>query len=48
MNDVQFEFIMAINEYKRINKRPFPSWTEVLDIITALGYRKVAQEQDIR
>lgn len=48
MNDVQFEFIMAINEYKRVNKRPFPSWTEVLDIITALGYRKVAQEQDIR
>ena len=48
MTEEQFEFIMAINEYKRVNKRPFPSWTEVLDIVTALGYRKVAEEQDIR
>ena len=48
MTDEQFEFIMAINEYKRVNKRPFPSWTEVLDIIKALGYRKVAEPQDIR
>ena len=48
MTEEQFEFIMAINEYKRVNRRPFPSWTEVLDIITALGYRKVAQQQDIR
>ena len=48
MTDEQFEFIMAINEYKKVNKRPFPSWTEVLDIITALGYRKVAEPQDIR
>jgi len=48
MTDEQFEFIMAINEYKSLNKRPFPTWTEVLDVITALGYRKVAQPQDIR
>ena len=48
MTAEQFEFIMAINEYKRVNKRPFPTWTEVLDVITALGYRKVAEPQDIR
>ena len=48
MTDEQFEFIMAINEYKRINKRPFPSWTEVLDVMAALGYRKVAEREDIR
>ena len=48
MTEEQFEFIMAINEYKRVNKRPFPTWTEVLDVITALGYRKVAEPQDIR
>ena len=47
MTDEQFDFIMAINEYKRANKRPFPSWTEVLDIMRALGYRKVADPQDI-
>jgi len=48
MTDEQFEFIMAVNEYKRVNKRPFPSWTEVLDLIQALGYRKVAEPGDIR
>ena len=47
MTDEQFEFIMAINEYKKVNTRPFPSWTEVLDIIKALGYRKVADPSDI-
>jgi len=35
------EFIMAIDEYKRINDRPFPSWSEVFEIIHYLGYRKV-------
>ena len=44
----QFEFIMAINEYKEANERPFPTWTEVLDVIRAVGYRKVAEPQDIR
>ena len=48
MTEEQFEFLMAINEYKRVNKRPFPTWTEVLDVIQALGYRKVAGPQDIR
>jgi len=48
MTNSQFEFIMAIEEYKRVNKRPFPSWTEILDILTALGYRKVAEREDIR
>ena len=48
MTDEQFEFIMAVNEYKRLNSRPFPSWTEVLDLIKALGYRQVAEPSDIR
>jgi len=48
MTDEQFEFVMAVNEYRRVNKRPFPTWTEVLDIIKALGYRKVAEPSDIR
>ena len=48
MTEAQFEFIMAINEYKKVNNRPFPSWTEIMDIIKALGYRKVAEPEDIR
>lgn len=38
------EFIMALDEYKRINDRPFPSWSEVFEIIQYLGYRKVAPQ----
>ncbi len=43
MSDEQFEFLMAINEYKKANARPFPTWTEVLEVIKALGYRKTAE-----
>jgi hypothetical protein len=42
MSDEQFEFVMAIDTYKRLNKRPFPTWTEVLEVVKQLGYRKVA------
>jgi hypothetical protein len=48
MTDEQFEFLMALDEYKAVNKRPFPTWTEVLDVIKALGYRKVAERRNIR
>lgn len=48
MTKEQFGFLMAINEYKRVNRRPFPTWSEVLDVMKALGYRKVAEPQDIR
>ena len=47
MSDEQFEFLMAIDEYKRTNARPFPTWTEVLEVIKALGYRKVAEPQPL-
>ena len=43
MSDEQFEYIKAIEEYKRVNKRPFPSYTEILEILKALGYRKTAE-----
>ena len=45
MSQEQIEFLMAIEEYKRLNTRPFPTWTEVLDVIKALGYSKVAEPQ---
>ena len=47
MNDEQFEFLMAMDQYKRANQRPFPTWTEVLEVIRALGYRKVADPQSL-
>jgi len=47
MSDEQFEFLMAIDEYKRKNTRPFPTWTEILEVIKTLGYRKVAEPQPL-
>ena len=41
MSAEQFEFIMAIETYKKVNKKMFPTWTEVLEVINQLGYRKV-------
>jgi hypothetical protein len=35
------EFITAIDEYKRSNERPFPSWSEILEIVKTLGYEQV-------
>lgn len=42
MTTEQFLFIKAIDAYKRVNQRPYPTWTEVLEVIRKLGYRKTA------
>jgi hypothetical protein len=41
-NNDQIEFMMAMDQYKRENRRPFPIWSEVLEVLLAIGYRKVA------
>jgi hypothetical protein len=41
--DDEIEFMKAMDQYKRDNRRPFPTWSEVLEVLTALGYRKVAE-----
>jgi hypothetical protein len=38
MSQDVIEFITAVDDYKRLNQRPFPSWSEILDIVKALGY----------
>ena len=43
MTHEQFLFIKAIDAYKRVNDVPFPSWTEVLEVIRKLGYRKTVE-----
>ena len=45
MTDEQFEFVKTIDEYKRANQRPFPTLTEILEVIKAMGYRKIAEPQ---
>lgn len=45
MTHEQFVFVTAIDVYKRVNGRPFPSWTEVLQVIRRLGYRKTGDSE---
>ncbi len=40
--DEEIIFMKAMDQYKRDNRRPFPTWSEVLEVLYALGYRKVA------
>src|SRR5262249_29585101 len=42
-NDEKIIFMRAMDQYKRDNRRPFPTWSEVLEVLRALGYRKVAE-----
>src|SRR5262249_48692782 len=36
----EIEFMKAMDQYKRDNRRPFPTWSEVLEVMRAFGYRK--------
>ncbi|HEY7428886.1 MAG TPA: hypothetical protein VH682_31940 [Gemmataceae bacterium] len=36
-------FMKAMDQYKRANRRPFPTWSEVLEVLRALGYRKTEE-----
>ncbi len=41
-SDEEIIFMKAMDQYKRSNRRPFPTWSEVLEVLRAIGYRKVA------
>ena len=34
------EFINAVNEFKSVHQKPFPTWSDIFEIFTSLGYRK--------
>ncbi|MBL8858531.1 MAG: hypothetical protein JNL28_08515 [Planctomycetes bacterium] len=36
------EFIHAIDAYKRTQQRPFPNWSEILEIVKSLGYQRAS------
>lgn len=38
--EAEAEFIMAMDEFKRNKKRPFPSWSEALAVLLSLGYHR--------
>ena len=45
--DSEIEFMKAMDLYKRRSGRQFPTWSEVLEVIECLGYRKVAEPSEI-
>jgi hypothetical protein len=46
-SDDETDFMKAMDRYKRENRRPFPTWSEVLEVLRSLGYRKVAEPTDL-
>lgn len=39
----EIEFMRNMDLYKRLNGRQFPTWSEVLEVLFAMGYRRVAE-----
>ncbi|PHQ79195.1 MAG: hypothetical protein COB69_08415 [Phycisphaera sp.] len=40
MNAEQFLFLKAIDTFKTANNKSYPNWTDVLEVVRLLGYRK--------
>lgn len=40
MTGEQFLFVMAVDAFKKANGKMFPTWTDVLEVVRLLGYRK--------
>lgn len=45
MTTEQFLFLRAIETFKRVNNRHYPNWTDVLEVVRLLGYRKTASSE---
>ncbi|QDT65433.1 hypothetical protein [Calycomorphotria hydatis] len=46
-NGEEIEFMRAMDDYKRRSGRQFPTWSEVLEVLVAMGYRRVAEPFDV-
>jgi hypothetical protein len=44
----EVEFMNAMNDYKRRSGRQFPTWSEVLEVLRAMGYRKVEEPVELQ
>lgn len=43
----EVDFMKAMDDYKRKSGRPFPTWSEVLEVLISMGYRKVAEPTEM-
>ena len=46
-SNAEVEFMQAMDEYKQASGRMFPTCSEILEVLTNMGYRKVAEAQEI-
>ncbi|MBX3388023.1 MAG: hypothetical protein KF691_01065 [Phycisphaeraceae bacterium] len=45
MTKEQFMFLAAIDAFKKGNGKTFPTWTDVLEVVRLLGYRKTCKSE---
>ena len=45
MTQEQQMFLHAIDAFKRVNEVSFPTWTDVLEVVRRLGYRKTMSSE---
>lgn len=43
----EVEFMKAMDIYKRRSGRQFPTWSEVLEVLRSMGYRKVEEPTEL-
>jgi len=43
----EVQFLRAVDRYKHVAGRPWPTWCEILDVLVSLGYRKVARPRPL-
>lgn len=41
----QFLFVVAMDEFKRVNGVGYPSWSDIIEVIRLLGYRKTCKSE---
>ena len=46
-SNAEVEFMKAMDDYKRKSGRPFPTWSEVLEVVFSLGYRQVEGQSEM-
>ena len=45
--EAEIEFMHALDEYKRASGRMFPTCSEILEVLMKMGYRQVAEAQEL-
>ena len=46
-SDPEIEFMQALDQYKRDSGRMFPTCSEILEVLTGLGYRRVTDAEQL-